>query len=34
MKRSDIFTVTFVASVGILVTFIVSSFLLGDPDAK
>jgi len=34
MKRSDIFTVTFVASVGILLTFIVSSFLLGDPDAK
>ena len=34
MKRSDIFTVTFVASVGILFTFIVSSFLLGDPDAK
>ena len=34
MKRSDIFTVTFVASVGILLTFIASSFLLGDPDAK
>ena len=34
MKRSDIFTVTFVASVGILLTFIVSSFLLGDPDVK
>ena len=34
MKRSDIFTVTFVASVGILLTFVVSSFLLGDPDAK
>ena len=34
MKRSDIFTITFVASVGILLTFIASSFLLGDPDAK
>ena len=34
MKRSDIFTVTFVASVGILLTFIASSFLLGDPDAR
>ena len=34
MKRSDIFTITFVASVGILLTFIASSFLLGDPDAR
>ena len=32
MRRSDIFTVTFVASVGVLLTFIACSFLLGDPD--
>ena len=34
MRRSDIFTVTFVASVGVLLTFIACSFLLGDPDAR
>lgn len=34
MKRSDIFTVTFVASVGVLLTFIACSFLLGDPDTR
>jgi len=34
MRRSDIFTVTFVASVGILLTFIACSFLLGDPDTR
>ena len=34
MRRSDIFTVTFVASVGVLLTFIVCSFLLGDPDTR
>lgn len=34
MRRSDIFTVTFVASVGVLLTFIACSFLLGDPDTR
>lgn len=34
MRRSDIFTVTFVASVGVLLTFIAYSFLLGDPDTR
>lgn len=34
MKRSDIFTVTFIASVGVLLTFIACSFLLGDPDTR
>ncbi len=34
MRRSDIFTVTFVASVGVLLTFITCSFLLGDPDTR
>ena len=34
MRRSDIFTVTFIASVGILLTFIACSFLLGDPDTR
>ena len=34
MRRSDIFTVTFVASVGILLTFIACSFLIGDPDTR
>ena len=34
MRRSDIFTVTFIASVGVLLTFIACSFLLGDPDTR
>ena len=34
MRRSDIFTVTFVASVGVLLIFIACSFLLGDPDTR
>jgi lipoprotein len=34
MRRSDIFTVSFVASVGVLLTFIACSFLLGDPDTR
>ena len=34
MRRSDIFTITFVASVGVLLTFIACSFLLGDPDTR
>ena len=34
MRRSDIFTVTFVVSVGVLLTFIACSFLLGDPDTR
>ena len=34
MRRSDIFMVTFVASVGVLLTFIACSFLLGDPDTR
>ena len=34
MRHSDIFTVTFVASVGVLLTFIACSFLLGDPDTR
>ena len=34
MRRPDIFTVTFVASVGVLLTFIACSFLLGDPDTR
>ncbi len=34
MRRSDIFTVTFVASVGVFLTFIACSFLLGDPDTR
>lgn len=34
MRRSDMFTVTFVASVGVLLTFIACSFLLGDPDTR
>ena len=34
MRRSDIFTVTFVASEGVLLTFIACSFLLGDPDTR
>ena len=34
MRRSDIFTVTFVASVGVLLTFIACNFLLGDPDTR
>ena len=34
MRRSDIFTVTFVASVGVLLTFIACSVLLGDPDTR
>ena len=34
MRRSDIFTVTFVASVGVLLTFIACSFLLGDLDTR
>ena len=34
MRRSDIFTVTFVASVGVLLTFIACSFLQGDPDTR
>lgn len=34
MRRSDIFTVTFIASAGVLLTFIACSFLLGDPDTR
>ena len=34
MRRLDIFTVTFVASVWVLLTFIACSFLLGDPDTR
>ena len=34
MRRSDIFTVTFIASLGVLLTFIACSFLLGDPDTR
>lgn len=34
MRHSDIFTITFVASVGVLLTFIACSFLLGDPDTR
>ena len=34
MRRSDIFTVTFIVSVGVLLTFIACSFLLGDPDTR
>lgn len=34
LKRSDIFTITIVVSVGMLMAFLISNAILGDPDME